>query len=256
MAELAFVLINETRLPAAKKVIAAAKSMGISLKHAVADIDDDKEATDTEVVSFEDDSGVTFMVALMPAPHPDVEQLPQGPFSPEDYDELVKAPAHLILTAFGFADDAANDEIDITMCAFAASVANASESVGVLKIPGAIFYSPALFAECAKEGVESNELPILICVDVTLAAEEDGRVSVLTHNMPRYDREDLLIKFSRENTEGVDFMLDMMNWMLSDRAFELPTGDTIGRTEDEKILVQRVENPVGKGADVVLFDLE
>jgi hypothetical protein len=43
--------------------------------------------------------------------------------------------------------------------------------------------------------------------------------------------------------------------MLADPDKHLPTGDTVGRTEDEKIVIQRVPDPTAKGPEVIRLDL-
>jgi hypothetical protein len=35
----------------------------------------------------------------------------------------------------------------------------------------------------------------------------------------------------------------------------LPTGETVGRTADEKVLIQRVPDPAGQGPEVIRLDL-
>jgi hypothetical protein len=41
---------------------------------------------------------------------------------------------------------------------------------------------------------------------------------------------------------------------LTDRAKQLPTGHTVGRTPEEKIVVRRVSNPERKGREVIKLD--
>ena len=50
-------------------------------------------------------------------------------------------------------------------------------------------------------------------------------------------------------------MFGLVRWMLSDPNKHLPTGDTIGRDADEKLVVQRVPNPTGRGPEVIRLDL-
>ncbi len=248
---LSFILVSDARQPDSGAVIAAAQQMGIGLA-----LSEDRETDDgeeqPEIDAYDIDGGGTLMVTLMPAPHPDVADMAGGPLSPEDMDSLVSAPAHCIVTALGL--DGTIDEIDIRMSALTAAVLAGCQPVGVLKMPGVLFHRPDLYAACARKGVEDNELPMLICVDITAALEGPEQMSFLTHNMPRYRREDLYITCSTEGEGAFDFVLDMIGWLLSDRDYQLPTGDTIGRNAEEKIKINRVANPLGEGPDVVHLD--
>ena len=47
-----------------------------------------------------------------------------------------------------------------------------------------------------------------------------------------------------------------MNWMVQDPDKHLPTGDTVGRTAEERVTVQRVANPMGAGPEVIRLDLD
>ncbi|MGI9519437.1 MAG: hypothetical protein ACR2NP_20465 [Pirellulaceae bacterium] len=245
---LAFVIVSDVKQPESAPIIAAAKEMGIGLA-----LSEDRETEENEdqpeIDTYDIDGGGSLMVTLMPGPHPDVAEMAGGPLSPDDMDVLINAPAHCIVTAIGL--EGTIDEIDIRMSGLTAAVLNGCHAVGVLKMPGVLFHRPELYTECAKRGVDENELPMLICVDITAAREGPSEMSFLTHNLPRYGREDLYITCSTEGEGAFDFVLDMIGWLLSDRDYQLPTGDTIGRNADEKIKINRVASPLGEGPEVI-----
>ncbi len=249
---LSFIILADMEMPEPRKIMAAAHSMGIELAPAESNDDEpDKDGPDIQMFDLGDDAQL--IVMLMPIPHPDVGEMMRGPFSPEDFDEIVAGPAHLVVSATRLSGTV--DEQDIRMSALTTSVVEACNPLAVLKMPGRIFHRPDLFARAAREGVTDNEIPMLICVDVSVAQEDDGRYSFLTHNMERYGRENFYIFARQDPGEAVDYALSLIAWMLDDRTYHLPTGDTVGRTAGEKIVVQRVSNPTGEGEDVIKLEL-
>jgi hypothetical protein len=253
---LSFLLLEDDQQPDIDAIIAAAAEMNIVLKLSEPDAEDKdepKEEPGPEIISFDFDGDCTLFVMVLSVPHPDVAQMPRGPLSPENYDALIAAPTHCIVTAMGV--EGTPDEIDIKMAALTASVLAGVSAVGVLMMPGILFHRPDLFAESARDAVASNEVPMLICVDITSAQESDTHMSFLTYNMQRYGRENFYIIAPIDGSDALDYALSMISWMLSDRDYHLPTGDTVGRTAGEKIVVQRVPNPTGDGPEVIRLEL-
>ena len=251
-----FLLLEDDQQPDSDAIIAAAAAMNIVLTLSEPDTEDEGEPDEepgAEIVTFDFDGDCTLFVMVVSVPHPDVAEMSRGPLSPEDYDALIAAPAHCIVTAMGL--DGTADEVDIKMAALTASVLAGVSAVGVLMMPGVLFHRPNLFAECARDAVASSEVPMLICVDITGAQESDTHMSFLTHNMQRYGRENFYIIAPIDGSDALDYVLSMISWMLSDRDYHLPTGDTVGRTAGEKIVVQRVPNPTGEGPEVIRLEL-
>ncbi|MEL7496995.1 MAG: hypothetical protein AAFN77_05255 [Planctomycetota bacterium] len=255
MADLSFIIVGESVLPDADQVVASAREMGISLSSGELSTLHENDSDGPDVLSFEGENGDSLLVALMPAPHPDVEKMPRGPLSPDDYENLIDAPAHLIVTRVGVGEDADVDDRDIQMSALTAAVASACPALGVLKMPGVLFHRPGLFIDAAKAGIENEMIPVLVCIDITVAMESDQQISILSHNMQRYGREELYIKAPSGGKGAIGFAMDIIHWLVVDREYELPTGDTIGRNEDEKINIERTAHPFGEGPEVILLNL-
>lgn len=264
MSLLSFIITAETELPDPTRVIAAAHEMGIELSVSEDSLEEseseessespEEEEESPDILTFNLADGSFLMVCLMPMPHPDVAEMARGPLSPDDIDELINAPAHLIVTLVGEMVEE-NEPWDIKMAGLTAAVLAGCQPLGVLKMPGVLFHRPELFAESAKSGIANDELPLLICVDITAAQESETHLSLLTHNMQRYGREELYVTASVEEPGALEFVLDMMSWLISDRDYKLPTGETVGRTADEKIRIQRVPNPIGEGPEVIRLDM-
>ncbi len=242
---LAFILVAKAELPSAGALIEAAKRYGHALQ---ADVSQDAHSA-----SFERSGGGSLLVALMPAPHPDVPHMTTGPTSPSR-EELSTHRAHLIVTALGLEGDVRAR--DAALAGLASAVATACPSaVGMMLGHGVIFHKVPLYCELAALALEEGELPAEIAVDLTTGPEPGERMSFLTHGMARYGREELYVTCPIRGKGALGFVFDMVRWLLTDRAKELPTGDTLGRTKDEKILVQRVESPTGQGPPVIRLDL-
>ncbi len=86
------------------------------------------------------------------------------------------------------------------------------------------------------------------------APEGDDRMSFLTHGPQRYGREEFWVTAARDGNEALEFTWMMARWMIYDPSEQLPTGDTIGRTAEEKIRVRRVLSPTGEGPEVIRLD--
>jgi hypothetical protein len=80
-------------------------------------------------------------------------------------------------------------------------------------------------------------------------------MSFLTHGLVRYGREEFLVTRPVSGEGALDLVFSMARWMLQDADKHLPTGDTLGRSEDETILIQREPNPTGSEDVVIRLDL-
>jgi len=243
MADVSFVLLSDNAYPNAEAVIASAAKMGLELT-----------LTESEgPVGFSMDTGGQLFVMLMPVPHPDVPEMIFGPTAPPK-EEAIAAPAHLIVTALGLAGNEL--QRDLQMAALTACVMDGTRAIGAMFGHGRFFHLAGLFSELAKLGVEHGEMPAEIAVDITSAPEPEDRMSFLTHGLARYGREDFLITCPVDGQGALDFVFSMVRWMLQDPDKQLPTGDTLGRSEEETLVIQREPNPTGSGDIVIRLDLE
>jgi len=239
--DIAFVLVNTPEYPDAAHVIASAKKLGLAMT-----------AVTGEPLCFELAGGGSLIAMLMPAPHPDVPGMPFGPTSPSP-EEAAAARAHYVLTAQGLTGTAR--ERDTQMALLATTIIDNTDAVGAMLGHGVIFHKARLFAAMAELAAKEGELPPEIAVDITTARESESRMSFLTHNMERYGREELYVICSIRGTGALDFVFQLVRWMLTDLDKQFPTGDTIGRTATEKIRIERVPNPTGHGPQVIKLEL-
>jgi hypothetical protein len=243
LVDLAFVLVRTPKYPDAGAIVASAKKLGIVLEPG---------AAGDEPLGFSIASGGELFVMLMPAPHPDAPHMPYGPTSPS-IEEASGAPAHFVVTAMGIEGDERTR--DLLMASLTACVIDHSDAIGAMLGHGVVFHQARLFSEMAALGAQEGLLPPEIAIDVTAGDEGGGRMSFLSHNMPRYGREDFYVTCPVQGQGALDFFFMMVRWLYTDLEKELPTGDTVGRTPSEKIRIQRVPNPTGNGETVIRLDL-
>ncbi len=241
----AFVVTTTTTEPDAESIAAAAAERGVPL---TVEADDAPQA-------FRLDDGRTFFVLHVPAPNPDVPSLNYGPLSPPR-DAALAAPGHLILTIFGQeATFGQEGRDDATLVQLTAAVMDAVDSVGAILGARGPFVSSELFRDLATDAAPST-VPVQLRLEVTSAREEGDRVSFLTHGLARFGREELyVVSRPGDPEDGLAFTYAMSDWLLLEPEKEFPTGDTVGRTGEERVLVERVPSPDGSGAQVMRLQM-
>jgi hypothetical protein len=243
VADVAFVLVKQAVAPAPAAVVAAARRYGLTLA----------PVAGPDPLSFDLGGGASLTVAIMPVPHPDAAAFPVGMTSPPPA-EIASARAHLVIAALGLPGSAR--ERDTLMAQLTAAVIDSVDAVGAMLGHGIVVHRAAVFADAARLAADHHEpLVVEIAVDITAAAESATRMSFLTHGLRRYGREEFYVTCPIQGTGAISFVLGLARWMLADPDKQLPTGDTVGRTADEKIVVQRVPDPTGPGPQVIRLDL-
>lgn len=242
--DLAVILVEEATYPDPAAVVVASARRGVELEHVPGD--------KPEPMTFELAGGGLIFLMLMPAPHPDVPNMQQGPTSPP-VDEMTAAPAHFVVTGLELPGEARAK--DVVLANVVGAVIENTRAVAAMLGHGVVFHKAELYAEMAALGVEAGQLPAEIAVDITSARESEDRMSFLTHGLARYDREELYVTCSITGKGALGFVFSIARGLLADPPMALPTGDTIGRTPDEKVQIQRVPNPTGEGADVIRLEL-
>jgi hypothetical protein len=237
-----FVLVSTNAPPDPVQVIEAATQLGVPLAH---------EMGDPDTLNFRIETGGTLIVALMPVPHPDAVHMPVGPTSPEP-ETIDQHVGHYIVTAFDLPDDPVQTEV--TMSIVTAALVQCSPAVAVKLGDGAIFHRADFFAtvvETADGGIATE-----ITVDITAAQEGADRVSFLTHGLAKYDREEFYMTSSVTGTGALEYLMQLVRWMVTDPDKVLPTGDIIGPTDKEPVMVQRAPSPIEGKPPVIRLDMD
>jgi hypothetical protein len=244
---LGFVLLKRADPPQMAALTAQSEHLGLGAAEAEPI---DPAAEGVRLYSF--GLGVQALIALIPAPHPDARSLCTGILSP-DIDEATRAPAHLIVTVLEPQGSLA--ERDAISCRVLAAVSAATDACATMLGHGTMLYRSDFFGEVVASA-GPGELPLEVCIDITITHEPGERVSLLTHGLQRYDCEEFLVAAKADAAEdAMDFTWGMARWVISDPDRALPTGDTVGRTADEQITIERVDSPSGDGSTVVRLEL-
>jgi hypothetical protein len=241
MPAVAFVLLERAEPPDPTVLVRSAATFGHTLVH---------EPGSSAPSVFAIDGGGSLMVMLIDAPHPDAAHMLAGLAGPSAED-LQRVTAHYILVMQGGPEELRGQD---TMLAQLTVTVRASPAVAAMLGHGISFHRADFFADMVE--ADATRLPLMVCVDVTREPEADERMSFLTHGLVRYGREEFLVSASRHGTGALEFLLAMARWMVLDPSKQLPTGDTVGRTADERIVVQRVPSPLQPGTEVICLDLD
>ena len=135
-----------------------------------------------------------------------------------------------------------------------AAVLEASSAVGVYFGGAGATHDPKFFQDVARERDPSSR--IVLWSGVSIARQEDGRLSLLSLGMKQLALPDvLLVVPSKRADDAISTLFDLIGYEVM-RGRALPEGDTFGRTEIEKLPVHYVPSPVDPKVKVWRVDLE
>ncbi len=238
---LAFILLDAPTLPSADRVQAAWRR--ISPEAGPLTVGAPKQEGALELRAS---GGGGVVLALIPAPIPggEAEAASQrsiaylaGAFEPSSHQ------AHLV--AAGTAEDRSAQAL-ARFTRLVAAVAEASEATAVYWGEGQVTHPLAFFVEVARE----QAVPAVLWNGVSIARDGD-RVSLLSLGMAQLGLRDL------EITAPVSRSVEAMEWLfhllgyVAGRGEDIPDGDTVGRSANERIRVQHRVHPVEAGSQVV-----
>lgn len=226
------------------KVCAAAARYGVALEAV---------SNDGETATFALPEG-EITLARMDGPHPALASMVSGPLAIEP-EKIEGASAHLLVVGSDLPGDQRARELILTLVTVA--TLDAMGGLAAMLVPGVIFHRPELVHDLVELARGDAALPLELAVDVTIAPEEeDDRMSFLTHGLARAGSEELYVTCSVRGRGALDFVLGVARWFYSEPTMRLPTGDTLGRSETERVLIQRVPSPIDPAQVVVRLDLD
>lgn len=245
MADIAFLITRSPSPCEPTAVVDHARALGLPLEVQ----DDQSSAGATELASFSFGDGRPGMMVctFLPVPHPDALNMAIGPLSPTTED-LQAASSHMILVGFGI--EGTTVERDALMYQFAAAVSRATDAVAVAVGPAVNFQRADVFADLAGL-IPEHGMPSELAITVTTEIEPEATMSIMTHGLDRFQREEFVLHADPEGEGAMALIFDMARWVMADPNMRLPTGDTVGRTEDEKLLIGRRPHPSTEGAEVI-----
>jgi len=249
--QLAFVLTNSAGLPEANAIADAYADVTSSqggrpiVWEGGGDGDPDQRAVTV--------GGASVVMAAMPAPVPEGEAeeavrlslsaLGTGWMLPEHRFHIVVAATNL------GEDSAVPARCDFTR--LVAAVARACSAVGVYWSGASATHEPEFFFDTARDA----ELPIALWTGVSVARDGAERVSLLSLGMGQFGMDELLLTGPIEEAGvAIEMFFDLLAYAVR-RGSTVQPGETVGRTDDERIEVSETESPVDPEARVWRVDL-
>jgi len=214
-----------------------------------------EEVTESE----ENPSSFTFQlngnmgaVSLMPGPLP-WEDL-EGPCEtawwwPDAADAMRDHSVHVLVALMGESGSVA--ERHVLLSALVASVVENSHSAGVYWGGGTLVHEPEEFVTQVRELSTENMLPHL-WIDMRLAQNEDESLSFFTTGMIHFNKLEIEIdRATLDPEELLNFCYGIIDYIVTSDV-DINHGETIGRTEDEKLAVTHEPSMLHNREDTVM----
>lgn len=181
--------------------------------------------------------GLNVLAALMPMPVPDGEADGATDHSLSGLDGSWTLPehrAHLVVVQQGA--KGTNLEELTTFTRVVAGIVRATDAVGVYWGEGGATHHPEFVVNIAH-----SELPLPVWVGVSVAKSGAGK-ELLSIGMKQLGLPDLLLSTPKVDGEVFEFFYDLLAY-LARRGKPLPEGDSVGRTEKERLKVRYAPSP-------------
>ncbi|MCM3872451.1 MAG: DUF4261 domain-containing protein [Pyrinomonadaceae bacterium] len=251
---LAFVLLSEARVPKGEKIASAFASIApkgqrLSLRGSKTD-----KAAQTDILEFDLSSGGLVLIALMPVAVPNREADDAVQFSVSAMGTGWKLPVHKAHLVVSLRDVDGTLETLTQFTSLVAAVTEVSPAVGIYWGAAGATHDPKFFVSIVREG--EGALPIMLWIGLSVAREKDGRRSLLSRGMKQLNLPDLLLLAPKSaGTEVLTTFWDFLNY-LAEFGKPLPEGDTIGRSETERLPVHYVPSPIDPSIKVWRVELD
>jgi len=239
----AFVLLSEARLPKAKDVIKAFATYATGQQRLRTRAGTSSQPPGEEILEFEVSPDAPAFVLLVPFPVPDGEADERARFSISALGTGWSLPphrAHLVVTLPAAGGGSLIGRLS-SFTTLLAAVTEASRAVGVYWGAAGATHDPEFVRSVAREpGLVSR---IMLWNGVSMAREADGRLSLLSLGMGQLQLPDLLLVAPQHlGNEALATLCDLLAYV-ADRGRPIPEGDTVGRTAEERFVVEYVPSP-------------
>lgn len=249
---LAFVLLSQAQMPEAEQIV---RAFG-----AYAPTDQRLRLRGNEagkqILEFEISPSGTAFVALMPLAVPKGEADDAVRFSVSALGTGWKLPSHKAHLMVNLRDAETQSHIE-TLSRFTsllAAVAEASQAVGIYWGNAGATHDPKFFMSIARERDLVSQ--IMLWTGVSIARDDNGRLSLLSLGMKQLNLPDLLLTAPKSagNTALATFF-DFLVYV-ANLGKPIPEGDTVGRTANERLAVHYVPSPIDPNTKVWRVDLK
>ena len=242
--KIAFVLLAEPQLPQPDAIVEAFAEFataGASLELGEGNA---TEGANKQVITLALNTGENMFVALMPAAVPNDEADHAARYSLSSFRNDWTLPphsAHLLVTFHGGSNTPVIEGLS-RFTSVIAAVTKASDAVGVYWGDAGATHDSEFFTSIAAE--EDVVAKLMLWSGVSIAREEDGRLSFLSLGMEQLNLPDLLLVAGESSANvAVETMYDLLAYV-AQRGEALPDGDTIGRSDDQRLPVRYVKSPL------------
>lgn len=245
---LAFVLLSEPRLPKGEDVVKSFSAFATKGQAVQLPAGNTKPTDDTPVLEFEFKPDGKAFVMLLPVAVPNGEADAAASFSLSAMGTGWKLPvhkAHLVVTC-----DCSGTPLESLslFTSLLGAVVKASSAVGIYWGEAGATHAPKFFMETAQE--PDIDLRLMLWTGVSLGREPDGRLSLLSLGMKQLNLPDLLLIAPKSaGNSALEPFFTFLSYV-ANRGEPVPEGDTIGRSETEKLPVQYVPSPLDRKTKV------
>lgn len=250
---LAFVLLSEARVPKGEEIARAfasfaPKDQRLSLRGSKTE-----KAAQTEILEFDlSPSGMAF-IALMPVAVPKGEAEDAVRFSVSAMGTGWKLPVHKAHLVVSLRDAVSSLETLSRFTSLLAAVAESSPAVGIYWGDAGATHDPKFFVSTAREREVVSRT--MLWTGVSVVREANGRLSLLSLGMKQLNLPDLLLIAPKSaGNEALGTFFDLLGYV-ADLGKPLPEGDTVGRTESERLPVHYVPSPIDPSTKVWRVEL-
>jgi len=252
---LAFVLLSEARLPDAEAIVQAFRGFAAPGEDLQGEADHAEEPASHQVISLKLNTGEKSFVALMPAAVPNGEADHAAQFSLSSFRKGWRLPSHHahVMITFHATADAPPIVALSRFTSLLAAVTKASPAVGVYWGNAGATHDSEFFVSVASDHEVVSRM--MLWSGVSIAREKDGQLSLLSLGMEQLNLPNLLlVAGSSSANAAVETLYDLLAY-LAERGKPLPEGDTVGRTDDERLPVHYVKSPVDSTKEVWRVEL-
>ncbi|PIE23446.1 MAG: hypothetical protein CSA62_07460 [Planctomycetota bacterium] len=238
-----FALLRENTLPSPERLGAAMVELGFELGEEPIEVKEDSLLLPLA-------HGAALRLTLTPAQQSKLADLPPGLTSPPE-EEIAKCKAQLLTVLQGIEGSPLTQ--DLLMCRATAAVLRVSPAIGAMFGRSRSIHDAKLW-----EGIDADmneeDPPIELMVDLSIADEGQGRLSILTHGMPRYGRENFHIFAPQtKGQDAAELCFHLVYELLSQPDLEYPSGTRLGRRAREKHRLDRGPSPINPKETVMIL---
>lgn len=250
---LAFILLSKAQLPEGEAVAQAFREFAAPDETIQVEADASADDPEDRGLSLKLGTGEEGMVVVMPMAIPGGEAEQYAMFSLSTIGKGWEPPpynAHLVVMLYASGKTSPAERI-ARFTSVLAAVTKASPAVGVYWGSAGATHDSEFFTSVAAD----HDMRMLIWSGVSVARQEDGRLSLLSTGMEQFGLPNLLL-ISGETPAGeaLPFMYDLLSYVVT-RGEAVPEGDTVGWTEEQRLPVRYVESPVDPEKKVFCVEL-